>query len=178
MSPIVRPFRGIVPRIARGVYLAPTAAVIGDVDLGEEASLWYGAVLRGDVGTITIGRRTNVQDHACIHMSLGLSNAVIGAEVTIGHHATLHGARVEDGALIGIGSILLDNCVIGHEAWVAAGSLVPAGMQVPPRVLVRGEPARVIRELGQDEWLLGRQLAERYVGVAREHAAADPPSGG
>jgi carbonic anhydrase/acetyltransferase-like protein (isoleucine patch superfamily) len=178
VSPIVRSFRGVAPRFASGVYLAPTAAVIGDVELGQDVSLWYGAVLRGDVGKITIGRGSNVQDHACVHMSLGISNAEIGAEVTIGHHATIHGARVGDGALIGIGSILLDNCVIGSEAWVAAGSLVPSGMKVPPRVVVRGQPARVMRELTEEEWLLGRTLAARYVGVARDHAAADLPPGG
>ncbi len=172
MSGIVRSFRGISPRIGSGVYLAPTAAVVGDVELGEHVSVWYGAVLRGDVGHIRIGARTNVQDQACIHMSLGVSHAEIGAEVTIGHHATIHGARVEDGALIGIGAILLDNAVIGEEAWVGAGALVPAGMQVPRRVLVLGQPARVIRELDEKDYLLGRKLAERYVGVAREHALA------
>jgi len=174
MTGIVRPYRGITPRLASGAYLAPTAALIGDVELGEESSVWYGAVLRGDVGKITIGRRTNVQDLTCIHMSLGISNAVIGDDVTIGHQVTIHGARVEDGALIGIGSILLDNCVIGAEAWVAAGSLVPAGMVVSPRTLVRGQPARPVRELTEQEWLEGRKLAARYVGVAREHAAVDP----
>jgi carbonic anhydrase/acetyltransferase-like protein (isoleucine patch superfamily) len=172
MSGIVRSFRGISPRLGNGVYLAPTAAVVGDVELGDHVSVWYGAVLRGDVGHIRIGARTNVQDQACIHMSLGVSHAEIGAEVTIGHHATIHGARVEDGALIGIGAILLDNAVIGEEAWVGAGALVPAGMQVPRRVLVLGQPARVIRELDEKDYLLGRKLAERYVGVAREHALA------
>jgi carbonic anhydrase/acetyltransferase-like protein (isoleucine patch superfamily) len=106
-------------------------------------------------------------------MTLGVSHAEIGAEVTIGHQATIHGARIEDGALIGIGAILLDNAVIGEEAWVGAGALVTAGMRVPPRVLVLGQPARVVRELDEKDYLLGRKLAERYVGVAREHALAD-----
>jgi carbonic anhydrase/acetyltransferase-like protein (isoleucine patch superfamily) len=170
---IVRPYRGVSPRLGSGVYLAPTAAVVGDVELGDDASVWYGAVLRGDVGRIRIGRRSNVQDLACVHMTFGVSNAEIGDEVTIGHHATIHGARVGDGALIGIGAILLDNAVIGHEAWVGAGALVPVGMQVPPRVLVLGQPARIVRELDEKDFLLGRRLAERYVGVAREHALAD-----
>jgi carbonic anhydrase/acetyltransferase-like protein (isoleucine patch superfamily) len=173
MSGIVRPYAGVSPRLGQGVYVAPTAAVVGDVELGDEASVWYGAVLRGDVGRIRIGRRTNVQDLVCIHMSLGTSNAEIGDEVTIGHHATIHGAQIGDGALIGIGSILLDNAVIGAEAWVGAGTLVPAGMKIPPRVLVFGRPARVVRELDAQDYLLGRQLAERYLGVAREHARAD-----
>jgi carbonic anhydrase/acetyltransferase-like protein (isoleucine patch superfamily) len=172
-SGIVRPYRGIVPELGRGVYLAPTAAVVGDVVIGEDSSVWYGAVLRGDVGKIRLGRRSNVQDLACLHMSLGTSDAIIGDEVTIGHNANIHGARIEDGALIGIGSILLDNAVIGSEAWVGAGALVPAGMKVPPRVLVLGQPAKIVRDLTEEEWLLGRKLAARYVGVARDHALVD-----
>ena len=171
MTAIVRAYRGIVPRLGQSVYLAPTAAVIGDVEIGDESSIWYGAVLRGDVGQIRIGRRTNVQDLACLHMSLGESNAVIGDHVTIGHQATIHGATIGDGALIGIGAILLDNAVIGSEAMVAAGSIVPAKLEVPPRTLARGQPARIVRDLTEDEWRLGRKLAERYVGVARDHAA-------
>ena len=127
MSGIVRPYRGIQPRLAGGVYLAPTAAVVGDVEIGEDSSVWYGAVLRGDVGKITLGQRTNVQDLACIHLSLGLSNTTIADDVTIGHHATIHGATVGAGALIGIGSIILDNAVIGSEAWVSAGGARAGG---------------------------------------------------
>jgi len=171
MTGIVRAYRGVSPRFGRDVFVAPTAAVVGDVELGDEASVWYGAVLRGDVGRIRIGRRTNVQDLALCHMSLGESNAELGNEVTIGHHAVIHGAIVEDGALIGIGAIVLDNAVIGSEAMVAAGALVTAGMRVPPRTLAIGKPARILRQLEQREYELGRTLAARYVGVAREHAA-------
>jgi carbonic anhydrase/acetyltransferase-like protein (isoleucine patch superfamily) len=175
MSGIIRKYRGIAPVIERGVYLAPTAAVVGDVSIGEESSIWYGAVLRGDVGRIRIGRRTNVQDLACIHMSKDISSAEIDDHVTIGHGAVIHGARIETGALIGIGSILLDNAVIGAESLVAAGSLVAADFVAPPRVLVRGSPAKVVRDLTEEEWTLGRRLAERYVGVARDHASEDAP---
>jgi carbonic anhydrase/acetyltransferase-like protein (isoleucine patch superfamily) len=173
MTAIVRKYRGIAPKLGSGVYLAPTAAVVGDVELGDEVSVWYGAVLRGDVGGIRIGRRTNVQDLACIHMSKDISHAEIADHVTIGHGAVIHGARIETGVLVGIGSIVLDNAVIGSESLVAAGSLVPADFVAPPRVLVRGSPAKVVRELDEDEWTLGRRLAERYVGVAREHALED-----
>jgi gamma-carbonic anhydrase len=171
MNPLVRAYRGIVPRLAPSVYLAPNASVIGDVEIGEESSIWYGAVLRGDVGRIRIGNRTNVQDLACLHMSLDQSHAMIGDDVTVGHNAVIHGAIVEAGALIGIGAILLDNAVIGSEAMVAAGSVVPAKMVVPPRTLARGQPARIVRDLTEEEWRLGRKLAERYVGVARDHHA-------
>jgi gamma-carbonic anhydrase len=169
MTAIVRPYRGIAPRLAPSVYVAPTASVIGDVEIGEDSSVWYGAVLRGDVGRIRIGQRTNVQDLACLHMSLDQSHAVIGDDVTIGHNAVIHGAVVEAGALIGIGAILLDNAVIGSEAMVAAGAVVPPKMVVPPRTLARGQPARIVRDLTEEEWRLGKKLAERYVGVARDH---------
>jgi gamma-carbonic anhydrase len=173
MTAIVRAYRGIAPRLAASVYLAPTASVIGDVEIGEHSSIWYGAVLRGDVGRIRIGQRSNVQDLACLHMSLDRSHAVIGDDVTIGHNAVIHGAIVEAGALIGIGAILLDNAVIGSEAMVGAGSVVPAAMVVPPRTLALGQPARIVRDLTEEEWRLGRKLAERYVGVARDHRAED-----
>jgi carbonic anhydrase/acetyltransferase-like protein (isoleucine patch superfamily) len=109
MTAIVRPYRGLAPRLAASVDLAPTASVIGDVEIGEDSSIWYGAVLRGDVGQIRIGKRTNVQDLSCLHMSLDQSHAVLGDDVTVGHNAVIHGAIVEAGALIGIGAILLDN---------------------------------------------------------------------
>jgi gamma-carbonic anhydrase len=171
-SACVRPYGQFVPKLASGVYLAPTAAVVGDVEIGEDSSIWYGAVLRGDVGRIRLGKRTNVQDNTVIHMSRDISHTEIADDVTIGHAVVIHGARIEAGALIGIGAILLDNAVIGSESLIAAGSLVPARMQVPPRVLVRGQPAKVIRDLTEAEWTEGRRLAERYVGVARNHLAS------
>lgn len=169
MAPVVRGFQGKRPRLGSRAYLAETAVVVGDVELGDDASVWFGAVLRGDVGHIRIGARTNIQDLCLIHMTSNISHAEIGEEVTVGHSAVIHGARVGAGALIGMGAILLDNAEIGEEALVAAGSLVPAGMSVPPRTLVRGTPARVVRELGSDEWGEGRRLAEHYVALAREH---------
>jgi carbonic anhydrase/acetyltransferase-like protein (isoleucine patch superfamily) len=169
MTPVVRAFADRVPRLSAGVFLAETAVVVGDVTLGEQSSVWFGAVLRGDVGFIQIGRRTNVQDLSMLHMSRDLSNTVIGDEVTIGHGVIIHGARIGDGALIGMGAILLDNAVIGAEALVAAGTLVPAGMDVPPRSLVRGSPGKVVRDLDEQEWTQGRMLAARYVGVAEQH---------
>ncbi len=169
MTPIVRAFADCVPRLEAGVFLAETAVVVGDVTIGEASSVWFGAVLRGDVGSIQIGRRSNIQDLCMLHMSRDLSNTVVGDEVTIGHGVIIHGARIGDGALIGMGAILLDNAVIGAEALVAAGTLVPAGLEVPPRTLVRGSPGKVVRELSEQEWTQGRMLAARYVGVAEQH---------
>lgn len=165
----VRPFQGISPRVASSVFIADTARVIGDVELAEDVSIWFGSVLRGDVGAIRIGARTNVQDLSMVHMSLGLSNTVIGEEVTIGHNVTIHGAIIGNGALIGMGAILLDNCEIGEESLIAAGSVVTAGTKIPPRSLVLGQPGKVMRSLRGSEAQQGRTLAARYVEVAKAH---------
>lgn len=172
MVPLVRAFGSKVPRLGERVYLAETAVVVGDVVLAEDVNIWFGSVLRGDVGWIRIGARSNVQDLSMVHMTTSISNTEIAEDVSVGHGVIIHGAKIESGALIGMGSILLDNAVIGEEALVAAGSLVTGRTEVPPRTLVRGSPARVVRELTPEECLQGRLTAERYLGLAREHHAA------
>jgi carbonic anhydrase/acetyltransferase-like protein (isoleucine patch superfamily) len=167
---IIRPYGGKAPKIASTAFIADGVVIIGDVEIGDHASIWYNAVLRADVGYIRIGARSNVQDGSCLHMTSDLSHAVIGQEVTVGHNAIVHGATVHDGALIGMGSILLDNAVIGEEALIAAGSVVPPRMVVPPRSMVRGQPGRVVRELNEQERLEGRKGAAHYVELAAEHA--------
>jgi carbonic anhydrase/acetyltransferase-like protein (isoleucine patch superfamily) len=167
---IVRAYRGKFPKIAKSAFIAEGAVLIGDVEIGEQASVWYGCVLRADVGYIRVGARSNVQDGSCLHMTTDLSHAVIGEDVTVGHGALVHGATVHDGALIGMGSILLDNAVIGSQSLVAAGSLVPQRMVVPPNSMVRGQPAKVVRELSEEERLEGRRGAARYIELAVEHA--------
>jgi len=169
MVDIFRAFQGTWPKVAEGVFVADTARVIGDVELGEDVSIWYGSVLRGDVGSIRVGARSNIQDLSMLHMSSGISNTVIGEEVTVGHNVVIHGALIGDGALIGMGAILLDNCEIGAEAMIAAGALVTAGTKVPPRTLVVGTPGKVLRDLSESEWQQGRLLAARYVEVAKAH---------
>jgi carbonic anhydrase/acetyltransferase-like protein (isoleucine patch superfamily) len=166
---LVLPYAGVTPRLGRDVFVAPNATLIGDVELGDEASVWFGCVLRGDIGSIRIGARTNVQDLVCMHLTDGVSVTVVGADVTIGHGAILHGCTVGDRCLIGMGSILLDNAVIGEGSLVAAGSLVPPRMVVPPRSLVRGNPAKVLREVTEDEGRLGILGAEHYVEHARRY---------
>ena len=163
------PFQGVVPQVGRGVFIADTARVIGDVELGDEVSVWFGCVLRGDVGSIRVGARSNVQDLSMLHMSRDLSNTVIGEEVTIGHRVIVHGATIGDGALIGMGAILLDNCSIGAECIIGAGALVTQNTVVPPRTLFLGSPGKVIRELKEAEWRQGRELALRYVENARAY---------
>jgi carbonic anhydrase/acetyltransferase-like protein (isoleucine patch superfamily) len=161
----------VTPKISNGVFLADTAAIIGDVELGVDASLWFGAVLRGDVGYVRVGARSNIQDLSMVHMTRGISHAVIGDDVTVGHSVVIHGAQIGDGALIGMGAILLDNCEIGSESLIGAGSLITVGTKIPPRRLVLGRPAKVVRELDEAEWQQGRMLAAHYVELARAHRA-------
>jgi gamma-carbonic anhydrase len=169
MVDIFRAFKGIWPQVAESVYVADTARVIGEVELADDVSVWYGSVLRGDVGAIRVGARSNIQDLSVLHMSSGISKTVIGADVTIGHRVVIHGGLIGDGALIGMGAILLDNCEIGAEALVAAGAVVTAGTKVPPRTLVVGTPGKVVRDLEESEWQQGRLLAARYVELAKAH---------
>ncbi|MGC4088484.1 MAG: gamma carbonic anhydrase family protein [Polyangiaceae bacterium] len=131
MPALVKSYAGCAPRLGSRVYLAETAVVVGDVELGDDVNVWFGAVLRGDVGYIRIGARSNIQDLSMLHMSQDLSNAEIGEECTIGHNVIIHGAKVGSGALIGMGAILLDNAVVGEEALVGAGALVRSGFRDP-----------------------------------------------
>ncbi|HKB81101.1 MAG TPA: gamma carbonic anhydrase family protein [Thermoanaerobaculia bacterium] len=144
---IVRAYRGKEPRFGAGVFVAENATIIGDVELGDDASIWYGTVVRADVHSIRIGPRTNIQDNCTLHVTKGTHPVRIAEEVTIGHAAVVHGCTIERRALIGMGSRVLDGAVVGELALVGAGALVPEGMQVPPRTLVVGVPARVRRPL-------------------------------
>ena len=158
------------PRIAASAWIADTAAVIGKVELAEEVSVWFGAVLRGDNDWLHVGARSSVQDGAVLHTDAGI-RLVVGAGVTIGHQAMLHGCSVGDGALIGNQSIVLNHARIGRQCLVGAGSLVTEGKEFPDRVLIVGRPAKVVRELRPDE-LEGLARAERsYLDKRRRYAA-------
>lgn len=148
---MIRPFRGVHPQIHPTAFIADSAQVIGDVQVGEQASIWFGTVARGDMYYIRIGDRTNVQDNCVLHTRTGEKPTVIEDEVTIGHSVTLHGCHVEKGSLIGIGSIVLDDVRVGTQSLVAAGSLLSPGTIIPPRSLVMGMPARVKRPLTDEE---------------------------
>jgi carbonic anhydrase/acetyltransferase-like protein (isoleucine patch superfamily) len=164
---LVLPFAGKSPRIGADVFLAPNATIIGDVEIEDGASVWFGAVVRGDIGPIRIGARTNVQDLACLHLTEGVSQTILGADVTVGHGAILHGCVVGDRCLVGMGSVILDNARIGEGSVVAAGAVVTPRTLVPPRSLVRGAPAKVIREVNAAEAALGADGAAHYVANAR-----------
>jgi carbonic anhydrase/acetyltransferase-like protein (isoleucine patch superfamily) len=159
---LLLPFDGIFPRIAAGVYLAPGAVVIGDVEIGEDSSVWFNAVLRGDVAPIRIGRGSNIQDGAVLHLDRG-TPCIVGNEVTIGHAAVVHGTTVGDGVTIGMGATVLSRSTIGEEAIVAAGALVPEDAVVAAGALVMGVPAREKRLLSAAEREASRENARRYV---------------
>jgi carbonic anhydrase/acetyltransferase-like protein (isoleucine patch superfamily) len=164
---ILLPYLDTWPKLGRDVFLAPNATVTGDVELGDEVSVWFGAVIRGDSGPIRIGARTNIQDLVCVHATRGVSTTHIGAEVTVGHGAILHGCKVGDRCLIGMGAILLDNAEIAPDSLVAAGAVVSGKLLVPPRSLVAGNPAKVLRDLRDEEMALGPSGVAVYLENAR-----------
>jgi carbonic anhydrase/acetyltransferase-like protein (isoleucine patch superfamily) len=165
------PFEGSVPEVADDAWVAPGAVLVGQVSLGSRSSVWYGAVLRGDGSSITVGIGSNVQDGTVVHADPGFP-AVIGDGVVVGHGAVVHGCTVEDGSLIGMGSRVLNGARIGAGSLVAAGAVVLEGTQVPPGSLVAGVPAKVRRPLTDDEAAGIRAGAEQYVERARQHARA------
>lgn len=167
---MIAPLRGRTPVVPASVFVAPTAVVVGDVVLGEEASVWYGSVLRGDVGPIVIGDRTNIQDGCILHTTAGRSGLTVGREVTAGHRAVLHGATIHDRCLIGMGAIVLDDAEIGEESLIAAGCLVRERMVVPPRSFVAGVPGVLRGPIPSAVLRRLRESAEHYVKLAREHA--------
>jgi carbonic anhydrase/acetyltransferase-like protein (isoleucine patch superfamily) len=149
-------------------FVANSAVIVGDVTIGEQASFWFHAAVRGDVAPVTIGRRVNVQDGCVIHCDTGVPN-VIEDDVTIGHRAVVHGTHVGQGTLIGMGAVVLSRTKIGRECLIGAGTVVPPGLEVPDRMLVVGVPGRIVRPVGEKDleymrWLTGHyvELAERY----------------
>jgi carbonic anhydrase/acetyltransferase-like protein (isoleucine patch superfamily) len=157
---------GVTPRVHPTVYIADGAWLIGDVEVGEQASLWFNAVLRGDINSIHVGRRSNVQDGAVLHVTRELP-VRIGDDVTIGHKAMIHGCWIGDGSLVGMNAVVLDNARVGPFALVAAGAVVRENFVVPEGTLVAGVPARIIRSITDDEKAQVLQSAKNYVGYAR-----------
>lgn len=148
---MIKDFQGAQPKIHESVFIAENATVIGDVEIGENSSVWFNSVLRGDVNYIKIGARSNVQDGSVIHVSSKTHPTVLEDEVTLGHRVTLHGCHIETGCLIGIGAIILDGVRVGRDSLVAAGSLLTPNTLIPPRSLVLGSPGKVKRQLTPDE---------------------------
>ena len=168
MSGLIVPYEGVRPRIAESVYVAPGATVIGDVEVGAESSIWFGAVVRGDFNKATIGERSNIQDCCVVHVDL-VTPSTIGSGVTVGHSAVIHGCTLEDGCLIGVRVTVLDNAVVGREAFIAAGAVVSPGTMVGERELWAGVPARRLRDLSGDDLACMTLAADNYVKHAQEY---------
>jgi len=164
---MIHPFQNTSPSIHESVFIAEDAVIIGDVTIGEQSSVWYGCILRGDVNYVRIGKRSNIQDATVIHVSSKTNPTVLEDEITVGHRVTLHGCHVESNCLIGIGSIILDGARIGKNSLVAAGALVTPGVQIPERSLVMGSPARVKRELTDEELEKYSRNWKNYVDLSR-----------
>lgn len=165
-------FQDHKPELGAGAWAAPSADLIGRVELGVDANVWYGAVLRGDVAPIRIGARTNVQDLCLIHATTDISQTTVGDDVTIGHGAILHGCQVGNGCLIGMGSIVLDNVELGEFCLVGAGSLLTPGKKFPSGSVIMGSPGRVVRQVTDAERADFLESARHYVELARQHAGS------
>jgi carbonic anhydrase/acetyltransferase-like protein (isoleucine patch superfamily) len=160
---MLRPYRSVLPTVHPTAYVDQAALVIGDVEIGEESSIWMNVVVRGDVNRIRIGRRTNVQDGTIVHVMRGTHPTLIGDEVTIGHGVIVHGCTIGNRCLIGMGAVLLNGVEIGDDSIVAAGALLVEGTTVPPGSMILGSPARVKRQLTEEEVARIRDYADRYV---------------
>ncbi len=169
---MIRAYKGIRPSLGPRAWVDPSAQVIGDVELGADASVWMASVVRGDVNRIRIGARTSVQDACVLHVT-AQHPTTLAEDVTVGHSVTLHGCTIERLCLIGIGAIVLNGALVGEESIVAAGALVPEGMAVPPRSVVMGSPAKVRRAVTEEERAGLRRYAENYVRYKDDYRSAE-----
>ncbi|NQV58696.1 MAG: gamma carbonic anhydrase family protein [Alphaproteobacteria bacterium] len=165
-------YKGIQPKIDPTAFVAPGAHVIGKVEMGPLASVWYNCVVRGDQEPIHIGARTNIQDGSIIHTSLGIADTWIGENVLVGHKCIIHGARLEDRAFIGMGSVVLDGAVVESDAMLAAGALLTPGKRIPTGQLWGGNPARYMRDLRPEEAGIHAEMVEEYAQLGVKHTAA------
>lgn len=161
-------FQNKIPQLHDSVYVAPGAHIIGDVTIGEESSIWFNSVLRGDEAPIIIGKRSNIQDNSTCHLYEG-SPLVLEDEVSVGHNVILHGCTLKKGSLIGMGATILDGAVIGENAFIGANALIPSGKEIPPRTLVLGSPGKVIRELTDKDLALIQLTINTYVQKAKDY---------
>ena len=161
---LIKSVRGFTPKMGNNIYLAENATIIGDVIIGDDCSIWFNTVLRGDVNSIRIGNRVNVQDGTVIHTLYQKSVSIIGDDVSIGHNAVIHGAKIENGALIGMGAIVLDHAVVGEGAIIAAGSVVLSGTQVEPGSIYAGVPAKFVKKVDPGQAReMNQKIARNYM---------------
>lgn len=172
MSKFILPYKGIVPKIHKSVFVAPTAAIAGDVEIGEDSSVWFCVSMRGDVNDIKIGKRTNIQDGSVLHVTRGVSGCYVGDDVTVGHMALLHACTIGNRVLIGMKACVMDKAIVEDGAMVAAGALVTPGKIVPSGQLWAGSPARYMRDLSEEEIQFLKISADNYVRDAAEYLKA------
>ena len=163
---MIKYFENKQPHLGENVYISESAMVIGDVTLGDEVNIWFGAVLRGDMHYIKIGNRTNIQDNSVVHVTTGVSPTNIGNGVTVGHGAIIHGCTIEDDCLIGMGAIIMDDAVIGTGSLIGASALIPPNMIIPPNSLVVGSPGKVVREVKDVEKEMILERPQEYIDLA------------
>lgn len=173
---LVLSYRGKSPKIASSVFLAENAVVIGDVEVGEDSSLWYGVVVRGDVNYIRIGRGTNIQDNSVVHVTHQTHPTLVGDFVTVGHRVILHGCKVGNYVLVGMGAVVMDGVEIEDYVLVGAGALLTPGKRFPSGVLVAGFPAKVVRDLRQEEFTLLETSAKNYIQYKNHYLQRSPLS--
>jgi carbonic anhydrase/acetyltransferase-like protein (isoleucine patch superfamily) len=166
---MLHPFKGHLPTVAESAYIVASAQVIGEVTIGEESSLWFYVVVRGDVNRIDIGARTNIQDGSVVHVTHKKHPTQIGDDVTVGHNVTLHGCQVGNRCLIGMGAVVMDGAVIEDDAMIAAGALVAPGTRVQSKTLYAGIPAKFKRKLTNDEIAGLKQSAQNYLGYVEDY---------
>ncbi len=169
---LLLPYKGITPRIAPDAFIAPGAVIIGDVEVGPLSTIWFGCVIRGDVNTIRIGARTNIQDGTIVHVTRGTGPTVIGSGITIGHKAILHACILEDDCFIGMGAVVMDHAVVSSGAMLAAGALLTPGKNIPSGELWAGNPAKLFRPLKEDEKAFIPISAQNYVELGQEYRNA------
>jgi len=172
MNPIIMPIGGKTPRIAESAYIAPTATVIGDAEIGEEASIWFGCILRADGNLVRVGARSNIQDGTVIHTNGRNDGTLIGADVTVGHMVMLHGCILEDRAFVGMGAMVMDDAVVESGGMVAAGALVPPRKRIPAGELWGGRPASFLREIDVDQATSMAYATDHYVELMRAYRDA------
>ena len=168
---MIKAFQNKTPHLGQNVFLSDTAAVIGDVTLGDDVSIWFGSVIRGDMHYIKVGSRSNIQDNAVVHVTAAVSPTYIGSGVTIGHGAIIHGCTIEDNCMIGMGATVMDNAVIGTGSLIGAGALVPPNMVVPSKSLVVGMPGKVCRKVREEEYDMILKRPQEYIDLAAIHSS-------
>lgn len=174
---LIIPLRGFTPKIGRDTFLADNATIVGDVTIGDGCSVWFNTVLRGDVNTITIGDRVNIQDGSVLHTLYKKSTIEIGDDVSVGHNVTLHGCKIHDFALIGMGAVVMDDAVVGSGALVAAGSVVLSRTQIGPNELWGGAPAKFIKMVEPEKAReLNQKIAKNYLMYSRWYTDPDTPA--